>query len=81
MAIEVVRKLMLASQQAGIVSATVRCHSDVASYLNNRKRRELVRLEEETKLRIQILGIDGHYPEHLELELRDGEGRDIKLPE
>jgi ribonuclease E len=80
-AIEVVRKLMLASQQAGIVSATVRCHSDVASYLNNRKRRELVRLEEETKLRIQILGIDGHYPEHLELELRDGEGRDIKLPE
>ncbi|MFM7843959.1 MAG: ribonuclease E/G [Planctomycetota bacterium] len=80
-AIEVVRKLMLASLQAGIASATVRCHADVASYLNNRKRREIVRLEEETKLHVQILGVEGHYPEHLELELRDGEGREIKLPD
>ena len=81
MAIEVVRMLMLASQEPGIASLTVRCHHDVATYLNNRKRKEILHLEDEGKLKISILGVDTQFPEHLELELRDGDGREIKLAE
>jgi ribonuclease E len=81
MAIEVVRMLMLASQQPGVVRVTVRVNVEVASYLNNRKRKEITRLEEETKITVQILGSEGLYPEHLELDCRDADGRDVRLPE
>ena len=47
MSIEVVRMLMLASQQPNIARVTVRVNDEVASYLNNRKRREISRLEDE----------------------------------
>ncbi len=80
MAIEVIRMLMLAGQQPKIARVTVRVCDEVASYLNNRKRKELSRLEEEGNMTIQILGSDGLYPEHLELDARDEEGREVRLP-
>ena len=79
MSIEVVRMLMLASQQPNIARVTVRVNDEVASYLNNRKRREISRLEDEAGMVVQILGSEGLYPEHLELEGRDRDGRDIPL--
>lgn len=81
MAIEVVRLLMLASQQPRIAKITVRCHDDVATYLNNKKRREIMKLEDDANMVVQILGSEGHYPEHLEIECRDIEGREMRLPE
>jgi ribonuclease E len=80
MAIEVIRMLMLASQQPHASRVTVRVNDEVASYLNNRKRREITLLEEEGKMTVQILGSEGLFPEHLELDCRDAEGREIKLP-
>ncbi len=80
MAIEVVRMLMLASQQPSTSRVTVRVNDEVASYLNNKKRREITLLEEEGKMTVQILGSEGLFPEHLELDCRDAEGREIKLP-
>jgi ribonuclease E len=80
MAIEVIRMLMLASQQPTTSRVTVRVNDEVASYLNNRKRREINQLEEEGKMAVQILGSEGLFPEHLELDCRDAEGREIKLP-
>jgi ribonuclease E len=79
MSIEVVRMLMLASQQPRIASVTVRVNDKVAAYLNNRKRKEITRLEEEGGMSVQILGSESLYPEHLELDCRDEEGRDLKL--
>ena len=79
MAIEVVRMLMLASQQPNISRVTVRVNDQVASYLNNRKRREITNLEEEGGMNVQILGSEGLYPEHLELDCRDRDGREIRL--
>jgi hypothetical protein len=35
----------------------------VASYLNNRKRREIIELEESSKVSIQILGSDTPFPD------------------
>ena len=80
MAIEVVRLLMLASQQPRIARVTVRVNDQVAAYLNNKKRREVTQLEDEARMSVQILGSENHYPEHLELELRDSEGREVTLP-
>ncbi|TVS19229.1 MAG: Rne/Rng family ribonuclease [Planctomycetaceae bacterium] len=80
MAIEVIRMLMLASQQPHTCRVTVRVSDEVASYLNNRKRREITLLEEEGQMTVQILGSEGLFPEHLELDCRDAEGREIKLP-
>ncbi|MEQ8788248.1 MAG: Rne/Rng family ribonuclease [Pirellulaceae bacterium] len=78
--IEVVRMLMLASQQPKCTRVTVRVNDEVASYLNNRKRREITDLEEEGTMTVQILGSEGLYPEHLEIDCRDAEGKEIPLP-
>ncbi|MFM2093604.1 MAG: hypothetical protein RIS70_728, partial [Planctomycetota bacterium] len=80
MAIEVVRMLMLASQQPNIARVTVRVNGEVASYLNNRKRKELAALEDDGKMIVQVLSGEGLYPEHLELDCRDTEGKQINLP-
>ncbi len=80
MAIEVVRMLMLAGQQPSARRVTVRVNDEVASYLNNKKRREITQLEEEGKMTVQILGSEGLFPEHLELDCRDVEGNEIRLP-
>jgi ribonuclease E len=80
MAIEVVRMLALASHQPKISRVTVRVNDEVATYLNNKKRREITQLEDEAKMLVQILGSESHFPEHLEIECRDNEGREIPLP-
>ncbi len=80
MAIEVVRMLMLASQQPGAARMTVRVNDEVASYLNNKKRKDITRLEEDGGLIVQILGSEGLFPEHLEIDCRDKDGREIELP-
>jgi ribonuclease E len=80
MAIEVVRMLALASHQPKISRVTVRVNDEVATYLNNRKRREIMQLEDEAHMLVQILGSESHFPEHLQIECRDTEGREISLP-
>ncbi len=79
MSIEVIRMLMLASQQPKIARVTVRVNDEVASYLNNRKRKDITQLEEEGGMGVQILGSEGLYPEHLELDCRDDKGQEISL--
>jgi ribonuclease E len=79
MSIEVVRMLMLAGQQPNVARVTVRVSDAVASYLNNRKRKEITLLEEEGGMTIQILGSEDLYPEHLELDCRDRSGQPIAL--
>ena len=80
MAIEVVRLLMLASQQPKIARVTVKVAESVATYLNNKKRREIMRLEDDCSMVVQILSSSTVFPEHMEVELRDVEGREIILP-
>jgi ribonuclease E len=80
MSIEVSRLLMLACQQQGASRVLIRVHENVASYLNNRKRREIIGLEESTGVSIQILASETQFPEHLELDCRDKDGGLIALP-
>lgn len=80
MAIEVVRMLMLASQQARVSKITVRVNDEVSAYLNNRKRKEITRLEDDCQIAVLILGVSNAFPEHLELDCRDADNREILLP-
>lgn len=79
MSIDVVRLLILAAQRPDIVHITVTVADEVATYLNNRKRRELTRLEDEGKMVVQIIGLKGVSPEHLIMECRDAENREVRF--
>ena len=59
---------------------TVTVASEVADYLNNKKRHELARLEDEGKMMVQVMPAEGCSPEYLLLDCRDAEGREIKFP-
>ncbi len=80
MALEVIRVIMLASQQPKIAEVKVRVNEDVATFLNNQKRKELAGLESEGSLEIKISGSENVYPEHLELDCIDQSGNRINLP-
>ena len=80
MAIEVVRLLILAGQHEQIARVTVTVAGEVADYLNNRKRRELARLEDEGNMTLQVIDAKGVSPEHLVLDCRDADGREVKFP-
>jgi len=80
MAIDVVRLLILASQREPIANVTLRVSDEVADFLNNRKRHDLARLEEEGEMAIQVVGVEGAAPEHLVVECRDKDNREVKFP-
>ncbi len=80
MAIEIMRVLMLASHQPNVAKITVKCHNDVAAYINNKKRKELIRLEDEATISLQILGVDNSYSEFLAIEARDKDEKLISIP-
>jgi ribonuclease E len=80
MAIEVVRLLISATQAPDVSRVSITVADDVATYLNNKKRRELSRLEDENGIFVQIFGLKGVSPEHLVLECTDATGREIKIP-
>lgn len=79
MAIEVIRAIMLASQEAGVSRISVTVADEVANYLNNRKRRELAKLEDEAQIVVQVYSQKGVAPEHLAIQCLDGNGRELKF--
>jgi len=80
MAIEVVRVLMMACQQPRAQRITVQVNDKVAAYLNNRKRKEVIQIEEDNEVTVQILGSETFFPEHFECDCRDTAGNLIALP-
>jgi ribonuclease E len=79
MAIEVVRLLISCTQQPEVAKITVTVAEDVATYLNNKKRRELSRLESDNTISVQIFGVEDVSPEHLVIECHDTQGREQKV--
>jgi ribonuclease E len=80
MAIEVIRLLILASQRPQIARVTVTVGNEVVDFLNNKKRHELARLEDEGEMLVQVIAEDSVEPEYLVIDCRDGEGREVKFP-
>src|SRR5687767_10579282 len=65
MAIDVVRKLLMRSHSNQVARITVTVEEEVANYLNNKKRRELVQLEQENNVEVQVVSGEGLSPEYL----------------
>ncbi|MFK7737026.1 MAG: ribonuclease E/G [Pirellulaceae bacterium] len=80
MSIEVVRVLMMASQLPKTKRVTVRVNDKVAAFLNNKKRRDVMQIEEDNGVTVQILGSEALFPEHFECDCRDLEGNLLTLP-
>ena len=79
MAIEVVRLLLLASKREDVEKVTVTVSDEVATYLNNRKRRELAKIEDAGEIAVQVLAKEGASPEYLVLECHDVNGREVRF--
>ena len=79
MAIEVIRKLIMTAQSERVAKLTVTVEEEVATYLNNRKRRELMNLEDEHNLQVLVLGREDVSPEFLKIECEDNSGRDVRV--
>jgi len=79
MAIEVIRKLIMAVQAERIAKVTVTVEEEVGTYLNNRKRRELTSLEDEHDMQVLVLGREDVSPEFFKMEAEDSSGRDVRV--
>jgi ribonuclease E len=74
------RILHLAVTREDVAKLDVTVHDEVATWLNNRKRREITIFEDETHIQLHIDGQDGVSPEHLVFEAFDENGRTIRFP-
>mgnify|MGYP001799213728 FL=1 len=79
MSIEVVRMLALAVKNEHIQRVTVRVNDTVAAHLNNQKRRSVMEMEDAGNMTVRILGSEGLYPEHMEMDCRDAQGERVEI--
>jgi ribonuclease E len=79
MSIEVVRLLMSSAHREQVRRITVEVHERVAAFLNNRKRRDLIRFEEENDCSIHVASRTDVSPEHLMLKCYDAMGSEYKI--
>jgi ribonuclease E len=78
MAIEVVRKLIMCSQTPQVARITVTVEEEVANYLNNKKRRDLVQLEQDNNVEVLVISGEGLSPEYLKMDCVDANGREVR---
>ncbi len=78
-AIEVVRLLLNSIHRENVSKITVEVQDRVSAYLNNRKRKDLIRFEEESNVTIHISSRSDVSPEHLQIRCFDGTGTEIKF--
>src|SRR5205823_2768888 len=78
MSIDVMRMLQMAAHRADIVRIHIEVHEDVANYLQNKKRRDVTRLEDAGEVQVSILGRLGVAPEALEFRCYDNNNNEIK---
>jgi ribonuclease E len=79
MSIEVMRLLQLAAHREPVARVEVTVTDAVADYLQNKKRREISKLEEEGQISVQVRGVQGAPPERMELVALDNNGNEVKL--
>jgi ribonuclease E len=80
MAIEVMRTLHLSATRDDVTRLDISVHDDVATWINNRKRREMAQFEDMTHIQLHVVGKDGVSPEHLVFEAWDADGRAVRFP-
>ncbi|MBI3861793.1 MAG: Rne/Rng family ribonuclease [Planctomycetia bacterium] len=78
-AIEVVRLLLNSVHRENVSKITVEVHDRVATYLNNRKRKDLICFEEDNGVSIHIMSRAEFGPEHLQIRCFDAGGTELKF--
>ncbi|MDG3008035.1 Rne/Rng family ribonuclease [Paludisphaera mucosa] len=79
MAIDVMRIIALASHREDVRRIQVTVCPSVATYLNNRKRKSIARIEEESGMSVLINFKEGVAGEHLQIECHDANNGEIRL--
>ncbi len=79
MAIEVMRRLMTAANSDSVHRVDIEVQQGVATYLINRKRREITNLEEEYKVTVNIQARSDASPEHLGIRCFDEIGSEVHV--
>ena len=80
MAIEVMRTLQLSATRDEVTRVNITVHDEVATWLNNRKRREITQFEDETHIQLHVDGKEDVSPEHMVFEAWDATGRSVRFP-
>ena len=80
MAIEVMRVLQLSAARTDIARLNVTVHEEVATWINNRKRREVAQFEDTVHIQLHVVGRESVSPEHLVWEASDTSGRTVRFP-
>jgi ribonuclease E len=80
MAIEVMRTLQLAATRTDIARLNVTVHDEVATWINNRKRREVAQFEDAVHVQLHVVGKESVSPEHLVFEAWDSASRTVRFP-
>jgi Ribonuclease G/E len=73
------RLVLSASGQAEVARIIVEVHDRVGNYLNNRKRKEITRIEDEKEITISIVARSDVSFEHLTFRCDDENGREVAL--
>ena len=81
MAIEAIRKLIMCAQHSQVSKITVTVEEEVASYINNRKRRDLMRMEDDHQVQVVVVSREDLSPEFLKIECTDASGREVRVPD
>lgn len=76
--IEVMRLVMSAASNDNVATIVIEMHDRVANDLNNRKRKELTRLEDERDVEVSIVSRSDVNLEHLTISCEDEDGRTVK---
>jgi ribonuclease E len=79
MAIDVMRLIALAAHRNDVRRINISVAGAVATYLNNRKRGEIARIEAESSLSVQIRHQEDAPAEHLQIDCFDAANSEIRL--
>jgi ribonuclease E len=79
MAIEVMRSLLTMASNENVSRILLEIHERVANHLNNRKRREIAKIEEEREVSILVTPLSDVSPDHLKMRCLDELGNDVRI--
>jgi ribonuclease E len=79
MSIEVMRTLMTSANNENVSRVDVAVHQRVANFLINRKRRQIIDLEEDYGVTVNLQALPDASPEHLAVRCFDEIGSEIKM--
>ncbi|MGV2338627.1 MAG UNVERIFIED_CONTAM: hypothetical protein LVR18_32960 [Planctomycetaceae bacterium] len=79
LSIEVMRLVLAAASSDPVKRIVIEVHDRVGNYLNNRKRKELIRIEDENQVEIVIVTKSDVLFEHMTFRPEDAAGKEVSL--